>query len=68
MDLGVHMADIVLFLLGEPAICTVTASTYAAFGPRGLGGLHGSTPPETSSRYEVEDLATAFAGRTPVPP
>ena len=60
MDLGVHMADIVLHLLGEPAICTVTASTYAAFGPRGLGGSHGSAPPEASLQYEVEDLATAF--------
>ena len=38
MDLGVHMLDIVLHLLDEPQVRTVTAATYAEFGPRGRGG------------------------------
>ncbi|HZA73577.1 MAG TPA: Gfo/Idh/MocA family oxidoreductase, partial [Propionibacteriaceae bacterium] len=37
MDLGVHMLDIVLYLLDEPELRTATAATYAEFGPRGLG-------------------------------
>jgi predicted dehydrogenase len=60
MDIGVHMADIVMHLLGEPGVVTVTASTYAEFGPRGLGGSARGAMAPTSSPYEVEDLATAF--------
>ena len=61
MDLGVHMIDIVLHLLGEPSVGSVSASTYAEFGPRGLGGMHGSVRTNASpGRYDVEDLATAF--------
>jgi predicted dehydrogenase len=34
MDIGVHMLDMALHLLGEPAVTTATAATYAEFGPR----------------------------------
>ena len=37
MDIGVHMLDMALHLLGEPTVTAVTAATYAEFGPRGLG-------------------------------
>ncbi|QDP96488.1 Gfo/Idh/MocA family oxidoreductase [Microlunatus elymi] len=63
MDIGVHMLDMALHLMGEPSVQTVTASTYAAFGPRGRGrgqygaGAHGAAEPVD---FEVEDLATAF--------
>ena len=61
MDIGVHMADIALHLLGEPAITTVTASSYAEFGPRGLGGWGRQSPSATTiAGYDVEDLATTF--------
>lgn len=61
MDIGVHMADMAMHLLGEPGISTVTASTWAEFGPRGLGGsagYRGSAP--GPQPYEVEDCASAF--------
>jgi len=62
MDIGVHMADMAMHLLGEPEISTVTASTYAKFGPRGLGGSVGyrGVAAVGTTEYEVEDLATTF--------
>jgi predicted dehydrogenase len=63
IDLGVHVLDLAMWLLGEPEVKSVSASTYAELGPRGRGGRtsgmvkfgQGSAAP-----YEVEDLATAF--------
>ena len=63
MDLGVHMLDIVLYLLDEPKVDTVTAATYAEFGPRGLGASATSTMQKTGvadGGFDVEDLSTAF--------
>lgn len=60
MDLGVHMLDIALHVLGEPAATTVTASTYAEFGPRGLGSSQSPTASAHMGGFDVEDLATAF--------
>jgi len=63
MDLGVHMLDIVLYLLDEPPVRTVTAATYAEFGPRGLGASVSSTMQKTGvaeGGFDVEDLSTAF--------
>lgn len=62
MDIGVHMLDMALHLLGEPAVSTVSASTYAEFGPRGLGGSVGyrGVKLDHIADYEVEDLATTF--------
>ncbi|MGH2544663.1 MAG: Gfo/Idh/MocA family protein [Ardenticatenaceae bacterium] len=62
IDLGVHVLDIAMYLLGEPTPTTVTASTYAAFGPRGLKGWVAPTQVRLDEQlpYEVEDLATAF--------
>ncbi len=62
MDLGVHMLDIVLHLLGEPRVVTVTAATYAEFGPRGRGGSVSTTMKTgvTDGEFDVEDLSTAF--------
>ena len=63
MDLGVHMLDIALYLLGEPSVRAVTAATYAEFGPRGKGS---SLSPEMLKTgvelgaFDVEDLSTAF--------
>lgn len=63
MDIGVHMLDMALHLMGEPAVQTVSASTYAAYGPRGRGrGNYGAGQPGSDDPvpFEVEDLATAF--------
>jgi len=59
IDLGVHLLDLSLWLLGHPRPLSVSASTYAAFGPRGLH-YTGSSPEAHNEPFEVEDLASAF--------
>jgi len=63
MDLGVHMLDMALYLLGEPPVRAVTAATYAEFGPRGRGGSDSPFMRKTGiepGAFDVEDLSTAF--------
>jgi predicted dehydrogenase len=61
IDLGVHVLDMALYLMGEPTVRTVSASTYAAFGPRGLKGWEGRVATSDSGlSYDVEDLATGL--------
>ncbi|HOG45880.1 MAG TPA: Gfo/Idh/MocA family oxidoreductase [Anaerolineae bacterium] len=59
IDLGVHLLDLSLWLLGHPRPRSVTASTYAVFGPRGQHFFEG-TPAPCGEPFEVEDLASAF--------
>jgi predicted dehydrogenase len=62
-DIGIHMLDMVLHLLGEPAVITATAQTYAEFGPRGRGSSLDMTMRKTGVQqgaFDVEDLSTAF--------
>jgi predicted dehydrogenase len=59
IDLGVHILDMALYLLGEPEVISVSAATYAELGPRGRGGWVEKTLVGDGG-YEVEDLATAF--------
>ncbi len=62
IDLGVHVLDMALYMLGNPKIATVSASTYDRIGSQGKGNWPGTAGARTggSSAYEVEDLATAF--------
>lgn len=61
VDLGVHVLDMAMYLMGEPAPLAVSASTYAEFGPRGQKGWVGRNQfSDEREPYEVEDLATAF--------
>ena len=63
MDLGVHMLDIALYLLGEPPVRTATAATYAEFGPSGKGSSMSPLMHKTGVQhgaFDVEDLSTAF--------
>ena len=64
MDIGVHMLDMALHLMGEPSAEAVSAATYAEFGPRGRGGSvdRPTLPPGADGTvpFEVEDLSTAF--------
>ncbi|HWT24720.1 MAG TPA: Gfo/Idh/MocA family oxidoreductase [Solirubrobacteraceae bacterium] len=62
LDIGVHVLDYSLFLLGHPAITAVSASTYDLLGTAGFGsdpesGKSGATDATT---FDVEDLATVF--------
>ncbi len=57
IDLGVHVLDMALYLLGEPAVVSVTAAAYNELGGRGKGSRGDSYEKLT---FDVEDLATAF--------
>jgi predicted dehydrogenase len=62
IDLGVHVLDMALHLMGEPVAVTVSGAIYAELGPRGRGEnpFAASHKQIVGSAYEVEDLATAF--------
>ncbi|WP_314192354.1 Gfo/Idh/MocA family oxidoreductase [uncultured Arthrobacter sp.] len=59
-DIGVHVLDYSLHLLGEPKVLSVSASTHSELGPRGLGGNQRYTAMKSSHKFEVEDFASAF--------
>ncbi|QAY68130.1 Gfo/Idh/MocA family protein [Paenibacillus protaetiae] len=59
IDIGVHMLDLTLYLMGNPKPVSVFGSTYAEFGPRKQGlGTWGT--PNWDGYYDVEDLASAL--------
>lgn len=59
IDIGVHVLDLALWLMGNPKATSVTGMTYAKFGPKGEGtGGWGIAEPDGS--FDVEDLAAAF--------
>jgi predicted dehydrogenase len=61
IDLGVHVLDMALYMLGNPTIARVSASAYDRIGSQGRGNWSGTAPRTGGSNtYEVEDLATAF--------
>jgi len=59
IDIGVHMLDLALYLMGNPKPVSVFGSTYAEFGPkrRGIGNWG---RPDWNGVFDVEDLATAL--------
>ncbi|MGW9415532.1 Gfo/Idh/MocA family protein [Arthrobacter cupressi] len=59
-DIGVHVLDYALHLLGEPKVLAVSASTHAELGPRGLGGNANYKATANSNKFEVEDFSSAF--------
>ena len=61
IDLGSHVLDIALHLMGEPRVVTASAVTYNELGRRGRGG--GSKVPALSDGthpFDVEDFASAL--------
>jgi predicted dehydrogenase len=59
IDIGVHMLDLTLHLMGSPTPVSVSGSTYAEFGPKRKGiGTWGT--PNWDGKYDVEDLAMAI--------
>lgn len=59
-DIGVHVLDYSLHLLGEPRVLSVSAATHSELGPRGLGGNARYSAMKSSHTFEVEDFAAAF--------
>lgn len=63
IDLGVHVLDMLMYVLGNPEVHSVSGSTYSEIGPTGRGGWPGSGSNRMmleGQKYEVEDLASAF--------
>lgn len=59
IDIGVHMLDLALYLMGNPKPVSVYGATYAHFGPNRKGiGSWGT--PNWNGTFDVEDLATAL--------
>jgi len=59
IDIGVHLLDLSLYLMGNPKPVSVFGSTYAEFGPHRRGiGTWGT--PNWNGFFDVEDLATAL--------
>lgn len=59
IDIGVHMLDLTLYLMGNPKPVSVFGSTYAEFGPKKRGiGTWGT--PDWNGTFDVEDLASAL--------
>ncbi|UKA63165.1 Gfo/Idh/MocA family protein [Arthrobacter sp. FW306-04-A] len=59
-DIGVHVLDYALHLLGEPKVLSVSATVHAELGPRGRGGSARFSPMSAEHAFEVEDFASAF--------
>ena len=67
VDIGVHVLDWSLFLLGDPQVVAVSASTYDllatnGFGAGSSGGYKGKTGAgdDETPTFDVEDLASVF--------
>lgn len=62
VDIGVHVLDYSLFLLGNPRVVAVSAATYDHLGRAGFG--HDPQSSKTGAAgtptFDVEDLATGF--------
>ncbi len=57
IDLGVHMIDLAMWIMGNPTPVSVTGSTYQKFG----NASHRSYPKKGADAiFDVEDLAMAF--------
>ena len=67
VDIGVHVLDWSLFLLGNPKVVAVSASTYDLLATNGFGGGSSSgysgksgAADGEAARFDVEDLASVF--------
>jgi predicted dehydrogenase len=62
VDIGVHVLDYSLFLLGNPSVRAVSASTYDLLASAGFGSSPASakTGVTADRTFDVEDLATVF--------
>jgi predicted dehydrogenase len=62
VDIGVHVLDYALFLLGNPAVRAVSASTYDLLATAGFGSSPDAdkTGATDAKKFDVEDLASVF--------
>jgi predicted dehydrogenase len=60
IDLGSHIIDSLLFMLGEPRVLAVSAVTHGELGRAGYGGMDRSSKSIEKNNFAVEDLASAL--------
>ncbi|ROS61299.1 putative dehydrogenase [Frigoribacterium sp. PhB160] len=61
IDLGSHVLDIALHLLGEPRVTSVSAVAYGVLGAAGRGGrVYGVSSSPTGAAFDVEDFSSAL--------
>ena len=60
LDIGVHMLDDALYVLGDFKVHSVSGVTYAEFGPRGLGEGGWGLSERPGRQFDVDDFATAL--------
>ncbi len=62
IDLGVHVMDMALFVLGYPRVLTVSGQTWGKFGHRGQKVNRWRKNPDTTPpmNFDVEDNAVGF--------
>jgi predicted dehydrogenase len=62
IDIGVHMMDLALYMMGYPEPVSVVGSTYNQFGSRGIGTHKGweATDLQITNVFDVEDLAVGM--------
>jgi len=69
LDIGGHLLDACLHLMSDFDVVSVSAQTYAKFGPRGLGEMDwGKGEIDPQKTFDVDDCGAAFlrlkSGRT----
>jgi predicted dehydrogenase len=62
VDIGIHVLDYALFLLGNPEVRAVSASTYDLLATAGFGSSPDAnkTGATDAKAFDVEDLASVF--------
>jgi predicted dehydrogenase len=61
IDLGVHVIDLVCYLMGSPAVVSVSGATFNKLGPReNIKAAKGYTASDKGKVFNVEDLAVAM--------
>ncbi|MCD6291435.1 MAG: Gfo/Idh/MocA family oxidoreductase [Anaerolineae bacterium] len=60
IDLGVHVLDLSMWLMGSPEPVAASGATYAKFGPRGRGGWGHTRFEVGPGGFTVEDMATGY--------
>ncbi|HVJ17032.1 MAG TPA: Gfo/Idh/MocA family oxidoreductase [Polyangiaceae bacterium] len=60
LDIGVHLLDLALYLMGRFDPISVSGQTYSEFGPRGLGEGGWGYSDRSETGFDVDDFATAL--------
>ncbi len=60
LDIGVHMLDTSLYVLGNFQPVSVSGATYTRFGQRGLGDGDWGKSEREHTKFDVDDFATAL--------